>query len=57
MKKKYICPETLSIVLTSQQVLATSSLDIKQKNAEQWSNRNDSWSAGNWSDDACGDEE
>ena len=57
MKKKYICPETLSIVLTSQQVLATSSLDIKQENAEQWSNRNDSWNAGNWSDDACGDEE
>lgn len=57
MKKKYICPETLSIVLTSQQVLAMSSLDIKQGNAEQWSNRNDSWNAGNWSDDACGDEE
>ena len=57
MKKKYICPETLSIVLTSQQVLAMSSLDIKQENAEQWSNRNDSWSAGNWSDDASGDEE
>lgn len=52
MKKKYICPETLSIVLTSQQVLAMSSLDIKQENAEQWSNRNDSWSAGIWSNDA-----
>ena len=57
MNKKYICPATLSIVLTSQPVLATSSLDITEGNAEQWSNRNDSWSAGNWSDDACGDEE
>ena len=55
MKKKYICPETLSIVLTSQQVLATSSLDINEGSAEQWSNRNDSWSAGIWSNDASDD--
>lgn len=50
MKKAYICPSSIVMGFHTEHMIATSSLGVSEENAEQWSNRNGSWNASNWSE-------
>ena len=50
MKKAYICPSSIVMGFHTEHMIATSSLCVSEENAEQWSNRNGSWNASNWSE-------
>ena len=48
MKKKYMTPRSFSVTLSSQHMLALSSIGVGEGTADQWSDRRGGWNCDDW---------